>query len=301
MNIGDRGRLKIQPIEDTVLNCGSKRTDPHRMIRSFNPTITNRTSNRSHINTFPTEIPSRGKTITESHVNLFLKKSIPPCFKSAIGEKAIINLTASTFYREKRVPRDKFGEVSLSKRLARSHGSLVLAKVNESLGFLEYYIEGEIWVCGVWTKKDGVNKPFTKIYTAKVEGKLVYSVLGFRKNGEVVLEMADDNDTEYAVEVYEPSSRHINGVGINGKYRGFSIYTAKVEGKLVYSVLGFRNNGEVVLEMADDNDTEYAVKVYEPSSRHINGVGINGKYRGFSVRSYTETLPLLHESNSIIH
>ncbi|GKB17793.1 hypothetical protein Tco_0851716, partial [Tanacetum coccineum] len=112
-------------------------------------------------------------------------------------------------------------EVSLSERLACT-GNLVVAKVNESLGLLEYYIEGEIWVCGVWTKKDGVNKPFTKIYTVKVEGKSVYSVLGFRNNGEVVLEMADDNDTEYAVEVYEPSSRSINGVGINGKYVRFS-------------------------------------------------------------------------------
>nr|GEX76917.1 hypothetical protein [Tanacetum cinerariifolium]GEY09179.1 hypothetical protein [Tanacetum cinerariifolium] len=128
-----------------------------------------------------------------------------------------------------------------AERLARSHGSLLLAKVNELLGFLEYYNKGDIWVCGVWLKKDGVNKPFTKIYTAKVEGKSVYSVLGFR------------------------------------------------------------NNGEVVLEIVDDNDSEYAVEVYEPSSRHINGVGINGKYRGFSVRLYTETLLLLHESNSIIY
>nr|GEY10067.1 hypothetical protein [Tanacetum cinerariifolium] len=66
--------------------------------------------------------------------------------------------------------REKFDEVYLPERLARSHGFLVLAKVNELLCLLEYYIEGEIWVCGVWTKKDGVSKPFTKIYTVKVEG-----------------------------------------------------------------------------------------------------------------------------------
>ncbi|GKB17347.1 hypothetical protein Tco_0851270, partial [Tanacetum coccineum] len=41
--------------------------------------------------------------------------------------------------------REKFDEVSLPERLARSHGLLVLAKVNESLHLLEYYIEGEIW------------------------------------------------------------------------------------------------------------------------------------------------------------
>ncbi|GJS69850.1 F-box domain containing protein [Tanacetum coccineum] len=136
---------------------------------------------------------------------------------------------------------EKFGEGSLSERLL-STNDLGVAKVNESLGLLEYYIEGEIWVCGVWTKKDGVNKPFTRIYTVKVDGKS----------------------------------------GLN-------------------NVLGFRNNGEVVLGMEDDNDIGYAVDVYEPSSGHINGVGLNGKYDGFSVRSYMETLLLLHESNSIIH
>ncbi|GJZ59660.1 ribonuclease H-like domain-containing protein [Tanacetum coccineum] len=129
-----------------------------------------------------------------------------------------------------------------------SHGFLVLAKVNELLRLLEYYNEGEIWVCGVWTKKDGVGKPFKKIYTVKVEGKsLLNSALGWK------------------------------------------------------SVLGFRNNGEVVLVMEDDNDTGYAVEVYEPSSGHISGVGISDKYVGFSAVSYMETLLLLHESNSIIH
>ncbi|GJS69851.1 F-box domain containing protein [Tanacetum coccineum] len=144
--------------------------------------------------------------------------------------------------------REKFDEVSLPERLTHSQGFLVLAKVNESLRLLEYYNEGEIWVCGVWTKKDGVNKHFTKIYTVKVEGKSMFnSVLGWK------------------------------------------------------SVLGFRNNGEVLLVMEDDNDKGYAVEVYKPSSGHINAVGINGKYDGFSVRSYTETLLLLHESNSIIN
>ncbi|GJX39812.1 hypothetical protein Tco_0253115 [Tanacetum coccineum] len=108
--------------------------------------------------------------------------------------------------------------------------------------FICFSIIGEIWVCGVWKKKDGFNKPFTKIYTIKVEGKSV-----------------------------------------------------------LYSVLGFKNNGEVVLAMEDDNDIGYTIVVYEPSSRYINGVGINGKYLKFSAVSYMETLLLLHESNSIVH
>ncbi|GKB76674.1 hypothetical protein Tco_0943569 [Tanacetum coccineum] len=67
-----------------------------------------------------------------------------------------------------------------------------------------------------------------------------------------------------------------------------------------YRLLGFRNNGEVVLVMDDDNDTGYAVEVYEPSSGHISGIGMNGNSK-FSAMSYMETLILLHESNSIIH
>ncbi|GJX22597.1 beta-glucosidase 24-like protein [Tanacetum coccineum] len=45
----------------------------------------------------------------------------------------------------------------------------------------------------------------------------------------------------------------------------------------MFGLLGFRNNGEVVLVMDDDNDTGYAVEVYEPSSGHISGIGMNGK------------------------
>nr|GEY46601.1 reverse transcriptase domain-containing protein [Tanacetum cinerariifolium] len=81
------------------------------------------------------------------------------------------------------------------------------------------WFQGEASVCGVWTRKDGANELFTKIYTVKVEGKSLYGrVLGFRNNGDVVIEVVDDDhfgDSE--IEVYEPSSGHINGVGINEK------------------------------------------------------------------------------------
>ncbi|GJX14002.1 hypothetical protein Tco_0205760 [Tanacetum coccineum] len=84
---------------------------------------------------------------------------------------------------------EKFGEVCLPKRLVRAY-LLKETKVNESLGLLEYYVEGQDFVCGVWTRKDGANKPFTKIYTVKVECKSMYDrVLGFRNNDEVVMEL----------------------------------------------------------------------------------------------------------------
>nr|GFB39732.1 hypothetical protein [Tanacetum cinerariifolium] len=116
---------------------------------------------------------------------------------------------------------DKFGEVSIPERFVRTYG-LRVTKVNRSLGLLECNKEGEMWVCGVWIRKDGVNKPFTKIYTVKVEGKPVFlRVLGFRNNGEVVIEMVGDYYTKSQIEVYEPSSGRTNGIGINGDRHTF--------------------------------------------------------------------------------
>nr|GEX85037.1 putative F-box domain-containing protein [Tanacetum cinerariifolium] len=214
---------------------------------------------------------------------------------------------------------EKFGEVCLPERLVHTR-FLDVKNVNDSLGLLKYYLEGEASVCGVWTRKDGANELFTKIYTVKVEGKSLYDrVLGFRNNGDVVIEVVDDDHFgDSKIEVYEPSSGHINGVGINGK-RGkashgvkinvtqkrkpqainqsnFIIYfdlksekfcevclpkrlvharyldVKKVEGKSLYSrVLGFRNNGDVVIEVVDDDhfgDSE--IEVYEPSHSAVS-------------------------------
>ena len=118
---------------------------------------------------------------------------------------------------------EKFGEVCLPERLVHAP-YLDVAKVNDSLGLLEYYFEGEMSVCGVWTRKDGANKPFNKIYTIRVEGKPLYGrVLGFRNNGEVVIELDDDNYKESRIELYEPLSGHISGVGINGNQCTFFV------------------------------------------------------------------------------
>nr|GEZ30345.1 hypothetical protein [Tanacetum cinerariifolium] len=136
---------------------------------------------------------------------------------------------------------DKFGEVSIPERFVRTYG-LRVTKVNGSLGLLECNKEGEIWVCGVWIRKDHVNNPFTKIYTVKVEGKSVF-----------------------------------------------------------FKVLGFRNNGEVIIEMEDDDFEKSQIEVYEPSSGRINSVGISGERLTFCAWSYMETLLLLDQSNSIIH
>ncbi|GJW64538.1 putative pentatricopeptide repeat-containing protein [Tanacetum coccineum] len=71
---------------------------------------------------------------------------------------------------------EKLGEVCLPKRLVHAR-FLTMVKVNESLSLLEYCVEGEMWVCGMWSRKDGANKPFTNIYTVKGKG-LCDKVLG---------------------------------------------------------------------------------------------------------------------------
>nr|GEX74490.1 hypothetical protein [Tanacetum cinerariifolium] len=105
----------------------------------------------------------------------------------------------------------------------------------------------------------------------------------------------------WEVHVFTLSSRVWKTVYTDGVNQPFTkIYTVKVEGKPVFStnVLGFRNNGDVVLEIVGDDYTESTLEVYEPSSGHINGVGIKGDSGVFSASSYKETLLLLDESNS---
>ncbi|GKA28061.1 F-box domain containing protein [Tanacetum coccineum] len=130
-----------------------------------------------------------------------------------------------TVYTGAPLRSEKFGQVSIPERFVRTYGIWV-AKANESLGLLEYYKEGGTSLCGVWMRKDDINNPFTKIYTVKVEGKSVFfKVLGFRKNGEVLLQLDDDDSEGSQIEVYEPSSGRINSVGISGERRTFCVWS----------------------------------------------------------------------------
>nr|GEU55772.1 hypothetical protein [Tanacetum cinerariifolium] len=136
---------------------------------------------------------------------------------------------------------DKFWEVSLPERLVHAP-DLNVTKVNESLGLLEYYEEGGMTVCGVWSRKDGANNLFTKIYTIKVEGISFDSVLWFRNTGEVVMELQDaDNYDDSSIGVYEPLSGHIYDVGINGKQEGDSM-GPRVQSRSVPNGLRIRSN-----------------------------------------------------------
>ncbi|GKB15481.1 ribonuclease H-like domain-containing protein, partial [Tanacetum coccineum] len=67
-----------------------------------------------------------------------------------------VNQVMSSFIISYDLKSEKFGEVCLPERLVHTP-DLIVTKVNESLGLLEYYDEGDMKVCGVWTRKDGAN------------------------------------------------------------------------------------------------------------------------------------------------
>ncbi|GJT35414.1 putative F-box domain-containing protein [Tanacetum coccineum] len=95
-----------------------------------------------------------------------------------------------------------------------------ISKVRESLVVLEYNIYAENPVYSVWMMEDGFSKSFTKLFTINTPGASIKTILGFRKNGDVIVETSI-KDYEAALEVYEPCSEHINGLGIRGEVGSF--------------------------------------------------------------------------------
>ncbi|GKA51416.1 retrovirus-related pol polyprotein from transposon TNT 1-94 [Tanacetum coccineum] len=118
---------------------------------------------------------------------------------------------------------DEFGEVCLPGRLVRMK-KFTISNVYESLGLFEYYKEGETRFCDIWIMKEGLTKSFTKMLSIKAPDTwgVHYRVLELRKNGEVIIENTDDTISS-AIEVYEPSSGHINGIGFYGSFDSFSV------------------------------------------------------------------------------
>ncbi|GKA37634.1 putative F-box protein [Tanacetum coccineum] len=113
---------------------------------------------------------------------------------------------------------EMFSKVCLPDRLLLAR-KLRVAEVNESLGVLEYDSDGG---CGVWMM-DFATKSFSKMFTVKVPGQLLYNgVLGFRKNGEVIIKAKDDN--KYGLAAYEPSSGRVKGIQIHGGIKEFGDY-----------------------------------------------------------------------------
>ncbi|GJR89297.1 retrovirus-related pol polyprotein from transposon TNT 1-94 [Tanacetum coccineum] len=147
---------------------------------------------------------------------------------------------------------DEFGVVYLPGRLVHTNG-LVLSKVYESLGLFEYYYnDGETRFCDVWIMKEGVTKSFTKMLSIKATHSWVrYRVLELRKNGEVIIENIDDTNSSI-LQVYEPSSGRISGVGINGSFGSLKVNSyMKRYSYLMSQILSFIEDDDKVHQYGD--------------------------------------------------
>ncbi|GJS53621.1 chitin elicitor receptor kinase [Tanacetum coccineum] len=147
---------------------------------------------------------------------------------------------------------DEFGVVYLPGRLVQTNG-LVLSKVYESLGLFEYYYnDGETRFCDVWIMKEGVTKSFTKMLSIKATHSWVrYRVLELRKNGEVIIENIDDTNSSI-LQVYEPSSGRISGVGINGSFGSLKVNSyMKRYSYLMSQILSFIEDDDKVHQYGD--------------------------------------------------
>ncbi|MFS8006075.1 putative F-box associated domain, type 1 [Helianthus anomalus] len=116
---------------------------------------------------------------------------------------------------------EKFGEaVDFPYNLADYGRQYRISKINDSLVVLSHHcVVTNLTLkplCDVWMMlKNGVSKPsFTKQFTFNdVE---VNSMIGFRKNGQPIMDRMKTGGYDGELEVYEPCSERINGLGIYG-------------------------------------------------------------------------------------
>ncbi|GJS53532.1 putative F-box domain-containing protein [Tanacetum coccineum] len=110
---------------------------------------------------------------------------------------------------------EEFNELDLPDSLARNH-RLFMSKARESLvvAQMKWVINNQ--VVSVWMMEHGDPKSLTNFFTINSTNEL-YEVRGFRKSGEPLIEMIeDDAEPEHVglLSVYEPCSGHINSIGI---------------------------------------------------------------------------------------
>ncbi|KAJ0799436.1 putative F-box domain-containing protein [Helianthus annuus] len=116
---------------------------------------------------------------------------------------------------------EEFEEVDLPDSLAGSR-SLDISKLNESLLVLDY--RGGA-VCDVWmmSKSDIPKSSFTKLFTVMAPNS--FSIIGFRKNGQLIMDRMRFHRHDRELEVYEHELKHKNGLGIYGSGFSMASYT----------------------------------------------------------------------------
>ncbi|GKA12986.1 F-box/kelch-repeat protein-like protein [Tanacetum coccineum] len=117
---------------------------------------------------------------------------------------------------------EEFTEVNLpdSLSVAWSAVGLSISKLRDSLVVLRssYKDDGSLFNCGVWMMENGDPKSFTKIFTITPPDDFVRMVLGFRKSGETIIEVIEEEHDALSVyEHYSVYSEHTNCIGFPGK------------------------------------------------------------------------------------
>ncbi|CAI9270574.1 unnamed protein product [Lactuca saligna] len=103
-----------------------------------------------------------------------------------------------------------------------------ISKVSEALVVLKYNTVG-IGDWAVWIVDDGVPNSCTKLFTISNVPRAIRlsTVLGFTERSELVIERQADQDVrgwrKSSLFVYEPCSKHINDIGIDGIQGSFSV------------------------------------------------------------------------------
>ncbi|KAK1406575.1 hypothetical protein QVD17_42011 [Tagetes erecta] len=115
------------------------------------------------------------------------------------------------------VTTEEFREVNLPRSLAReSVENLSMSKLRESLVVLHHGVQSDNPIFDVWMMEDGVSKLFTKLFTINVNIPDEVYVRGFRKGGEPIIEVFKDDIPIYNLGVYDPYSKHVDFLEING-------------------------------------------------------------------------------------
>ncbi|KAJ0449761.1 putative F-box domain-containing protein [Helianthus annuus] len=105
---------------------------------------------------------------------------------------------------------EEFGEANLPDNF-----SLVLVKGNAWTDNPDY---------SVWMMEDGVPKSFTKLYTIHAPDATIMKIHEFRKSGELVMEVIEDDRKPRSLVVYEPNLKHISNFAISRETNRVDIY-----------------------------------------------------------------------------
>nr|GEX06400.1 hypothetical protein [Tanacetum cinerariifolium] len=125
---------------------------------------------------------------------------------------------------------EEFTEVNLPHDLANC-SDLSISKLRGSLVVLQWCQVAGKPVYGMWMMDHGDLISFTKLFNINIPCASATSVLGFKKNGELILKKEIDDcdklvdycDKLATLEVYEPRSEHTNALGICGAHLSLSV------------------------------------------------------------------------------